>query len=300
MKVYLQHKGMTSLLKMPFGEWLFRITNYCNLRCEFCSVMANEPIRKASPFVHRRERRQISSEHVELFCKRFEGIDEGCLHHFGSAEPTMVSPEKMGELVEILYSYNRTNIRLSTNGYGLLSYSPDLLKKFNHICITSHNINLKHRDECGKYLKSFYEGTLWLSAQVIHYDLETARKRKKNGPHCSCFMTTPSFGCEDEPVIHPCHNSRNIMQFNNDTKMSDELARAGLTLTNPDVVETLANWRTTMPQYMKDQCANNCWFPWAEPDSENSYIKRKEAVDISIDKNVTVARTTLEDLEWTE
>ncbi len=284
---------MTELLRMPFGEWLFRVSNYCNLRCEFCSVMAHIPIRKDSPWVHRRERRELEPAHLELFCERFDGIGEEVLHHFGSAEPTMIDPENMKELVEILYSHNRTNLRLSTNGYNVLGIDKDTLKKFDVIVINHHNINLQHRDDCVRYLKPFYEGVLRPSGQVVHWDLEKARQRKKGGTPCSCFMTTPSFGCEQEPVIHPCHNSRNLMQMNNDTRMSEELTIAGFTLNNHNIVDIMKNWRTTMPQYMLDQCANNCWFPWGE------YIREEDKVYISTDKNVTVARTTLEDLGWT-
>ena len=47
----------------------------------------------------------------------------------------------------------------------------------------------------------------------------------------------------------------------NTTRVRDELEQAGWTIQNEDIINTLKNWKITVPQYVLNQCLNHCWAP---------------------------------------
>ena len=76
------------------------------------------------------------------------------------------------------------------------------------------------------------------------------------------------------------------MLKNNNTEIKDELFKAGWTIHNPKLVNTLRNWRETIPDYVIDQCENNCWRPHLDVGQgttritlkKNDVIKKPETI----------------------
>jgi hypothetical protein len=49
--------------------------------------------------------------------------------------------------------------------------------------------------------------------------------------------------------------------YNNDKKMEEELTKAGWYLDNPNIINTVKNWKNTLPKYIHQQCRDGCWWP---------------------------------------
>jgi len=93
-----------------------------------------------------------------------------------------------------------------------------------------------------------------------HFELTVAMRHPMNkGKRCDLWMRNLSLV---DSVIHPCCNTPWIMlKNNNNTLMRDELVKVGWTIYNDELINTLRNWRETIPEYVVDQCENNCFKP---------------------------------------
>ena len=127
------------------------------------------------------------------------------------------------------------------------------------ITLDDHGINHKHVLDCLKYLKDYYNGEVQHLKVMVHYDLEQAKTNKQKGRKCKFWLVSPTMY---KRVIYPCCTFPNIECFDKHTKISDVLRKAGWILDNPYIIETLLNWKETIPEYVTEQCYNNCWRPF--------------------------------------
>lgn len=241
-----------------FIHFVIKTSNYCNLHCEHCSVMCDVPLNPKNKNIFRRERWELSLDDLALFCERFKGVGEKAKHCITGGELTVLPVEKIEQIIDILSSYNR-RIEVLTNGFNLMGISKATINKVYSIILGDHGINHKLIEECKKYLESFYKGQIHVVASSVHYNLEVSRRHPSNkGKPCRFMMRNPALWGS---TIYPCCAIPYVMVFNNNTLMRDELVKAGWTINNEDVVNTLRNWRETLPKYVLDQCENNCWQP---------------------------------------
>lgn len=245
-----------------FGRFVFRFNNYCNLHCEHCSTLDDIPIRPDSPYPDRRKKWEMPLSTIERFCKRFEGIAEKTTHiRLFGGEFTALPIKKMEAIIETFHSYDR-RMWLLTNGFNLLGLDKTHLNMMHNITLDDHGINHDHILNCMKHLKRVYKGKAHVIRMLYHWNLETAIKHELNyGKTCrplSELVKGPTFY---RGVIYQCCNGPSVEAFQKNIKMNVELRRAGWTLDNPDVLETLNNWKNTLPQYVLDQCRYSCWRP---------------------------------------
>ena len=242
----------------PFLYFIFPLTNQCNLHCEWCSTLNHIPISPTSPHPYRRQPWEASIKDIELFCKRFKGYGESNVHRLTGSEATMVSIGKLKAVIDTFERYNRKTTMI-TNGYNLLGIGEEHINKLQEITLDDHGINHKHIERCAKYLHGFYMGNVKVLRHSVHWNLEDAMKHPSNkGRDCRSMMKTPMLV---KDIIYPCCNMFPIEQIRKDPRITKELVDANWTLGNASIVETLRNWRETLPPYIISQCLNNCWRP---------------------------------------
>ena len=240
-----------------FDHFTIVTNNYCNLYCEHCVYLSHIPINPKNENIFRRQKWELYLDDLTLFCERFNGIGHESLHFLSGGEPTCLPVDKFVQIVDILVDHNR-RVAVFTNGYNLLGIPKTTINKIDHIRLSNHGPNESHVQDCISYLKPFYKGKLEPIATKTHWDVEPAKKRKNHGERCFVWMRIlPLFG----ETIFPCCNTPCLMLQSNDTKMGDELNNAGWTIKNEDVMETIRDWRNTIPDCVSEQCLNNCYQP---------------------------------------
>jgi len=236
---------------------VYKINNYCNLNCEFCNYACDIPISKDSSHPCRRKKEEISVEEATLFCERFKKVSIPEIQWTGG-EPTMLPTGKFNAVIDIFNFYGK-DVGILTNGYNLLNIDKDVLKKFKSIYFDDHVINREHIDRCIEYLKGFYRGLVMIWTTPFHYDFHETMKHDSNkGKSCSRWMTEIKV---DDYVVYPCCTMPAMMILDKSTRLREELEHSGWTLRNENLIETMINYRKTLPGYVIDQCLNNCWMP---------------------------------------
>lgn len=245
-----------------YSWFIFRCTNRCNLSCELCQTLDNQPIGSDSPYRNRRAPWEVSVEDLEKFCEVFEGIgDNGDnLHRITGGEPTTLPTDKLEEIIDVFHSHNRS-LSLITNGYNIMGLDKAYINKIDLLVLDNHGINQSHINDCARFLKGFYKGKLKRVKVLYHYDCTKAKNDPRNIGKCSGGCSIPKAPALFEKVIYPCPAFEFIEELDGHTKITDSLKEAGWTLDNPEILETMRNWRNSIPQYALDQCMYNCWYP---------------------------------------
>lgn len=257
--VPISKRKMVELLGVDsFHNFVIKTNNYCNLHCEHCTNNCDVPLSSNSENIFRRKKYDCHIEDLILFCERFKGIGESAYHHLIGGEVTMMPPKKVEEIIELLASYHR-RMSMQTVGFNLMGIDKDSINKIDLISLDDHGINHQAIEDCEKYLSKFYKGNVNTIIATHHFELTAAMRHPMNkGKRCGLWISDPSF---IDSVLYPCCCIPFIMLKNNNTVMRDELYKAGWTIHNPQLIDTLIHWRETIPQYVVDQCENNCWNP---------------------------------------
>lgn len=236
-----------------------QVTNVCNLHCEHCGAGCEEPIRPESPRKLRRKARQMPLEILESFCERFKGIGEQDRHNFTGGEPTVVRPELLQQYMDVLHRYHR-RMTIRTNGYGLRRLPEEYVKRFSEIWLDNHGTNARVIRETDTWLGTFYGGEIKHCTITGHINIRKAMQMDA-GRTIWCKQWLKYLALTPEGVIHPCCGTTVIQAMLDDDRMDRELAKAGWSLENPNVVQTLLKWRKTVPSYVLHQCFTNCYYP---------------------------------------
>jgi hypothetical protein len=231
--------------------------NYCNLHCEWCSLLCHLPFSKDSEIISHREKWDIPVSEAKLFCERFEGHYTNSIHKLLGGETTAMPSQRLYDIIDVFVEHDR-KLKILSNGFNIFGLEKEYLNKLDSIELNDHGINHDHVVECFKYLKTFYEGELVRRTQDEHYNLGEARKHCIPGDPCNSFMNPIVLS---RGVMYPCCIHPGVELWNNNWDMSDALRKAGWGLDNPNVASVVANWKNTVPKYVIDQCSNNCWVP---------------------------------------
>lgn len=246
---------------MTIRGFIYHVNNYCNLHCEHCSDLCNMPLDKSSEWLERRVKWDVPLEEVELFCKRFEGIDLGKRVVLTGGEPTALPVEKLNAVIDVFYAHRR-RVVLLTNGYNVFGVGKAQLRKCAIVKLDDHGINHEHIEDCIKYLKKIGANPVHIYT-LHHYDLGATRKLEINrGGHChrSTLLSQVEVTVK-QGVVYPCCAMASFDNYNNDRRMHEELTMAGWSLENQKLLETIKNFKETLPAYVFEQCENSCWWP---------------------------------------
>lgn len=248
---------LCELLNVKRSAWRFKLNNYCTLNCELCATLCNVPISASAELADRRNKWDESPDTIELFCERFKGIGETDPHRLSGGEPTAMSLSVLEEIIEVLYNHGRRKIFILTNGYELMGLNLKTLNRVHSISLDDHGVNSDLIEKCVKYLKQFYTGKHEVIKVYKHWDWNCARQHPENvvKEPCKAMMRSPSVY---RGAVYPCCMSMHTDGMRGDGEANRVLREAGWTFTNPDIVKTLRNWRTTLPPYILEKCLTDC------------------------------------------
>ncbi|MCQ8129472.1 hypothetical protein [Methylomonas rivi] len=235
-------------------------TNKCNLHCDHCDVGCHLPISKSSPNIFRQAPFVAESHDIEKFCEAFVGVGEENLHLLQGGEITILPMKRITRYVEVLSAYGR-KVGMRTNGYNVVGIPDNTLSKLSCIYLTTHGVNQQAIDTACEYLARNYHGKVVVDRVIDHRNMETLIKHGQGsveqGLKCNHLLATMTY---IPPVIYPCCNSWSIMHNLNDAHVHNLLIAAGWSVNNPNVKETVANWKQTLPrEFFENLCADSCY-----------------------------------------
>lgn len=240
-----------------FQYFILVLINRCNLHCEQCITMCNRPLNPNSPHEILREYYEIPVSDVERFCQLFEGHGEGNYVRITGGEPTFLAEDKFTEIIEVLKKHGR-RIWMITNGYGMLNLPDRVLKSIDRYTLDDHGINHEHMLKVAKRLKKLDVTNIRHLETRIHYDCITACDNPKNRGKCKAIMQSPTIY---KGTVYPCCRIPFIEIFRKEEETTRQLRKAGWTLDNGNLVETMKNWRNTIPKNPWTLCQEHCWKP---------------------------------------
>lgn len=241
-------------------EVRINVTNACNLHCDFCDHAAHLPFSSAGTKLHRRKPIVAAPEALERFCQALAGIGEDERHVLQGGEITVLPVPLIVRFIDTLHAAGR-HVGMRTNGYNLTGIPMSSLNKLRFIYLDAHGNNREAVAHCQAFLRDHYAGSVVLEEHFQHRDpsqyLHHNQGSVAQGLNCSHLLATLTFL---PPTVHPCCNSWALMNALNTTTMSEALHEAGWTSDNPDLKDTLARWRTTLPRrFLEEFCASSCY-----------------------------------------
>ena len=197
---------------------------------------------------------------LEKFCKVLSCVGENERHVLQGGELTVLPMNLIVELIGILDSYGRrTGIR--TNGFNITNIPLDSLNKLEFIYLNAHGNNQEAIEHSHNFLLKNYDGQIINEENLFHRNLgiyaNHGQGTVEQGLNCNHMLSTLTY---QPPIIHPCCNSWALMNTLNNSQMGKLLVAAGWTSDNPDLKNTLADWRRTLPRpFLETFCADSCY-----------------------------------------
>jgi hypothetical protein len=235
-------------------------TNICNIHCTHCDNDAHLPIVRHGELIYRSKALVAEAADIERFCELMAGVGEDEPHLLTGGEITALPISTINGYIDVLQRYGR-KIGMRTNGYNVRGISPEKLGLLDRIFLNSHGVNQEAIDASREYLDRHFHGTLIPEQTLEHRDLRAVvhhgQGTIEEALACDHLLATLTLL---PPVVLPCCNTWALMNSLNSETMMNELIQAGWTVHNPDLKETLRNWRTTLPKaFLQTYCADSCY-----------------------------------------
>jgi organic radical activating enzyme len=236
------------------SEWQHRFlvltNNFCTLSCYSCSALCNRPI-GSNPF--RWQRHVTPLEDIERFLDLIEDYRPEYWIRLSGGETTLCGPEYLEELCEIIHSHGR-NVSLLTNGARMQELDPHW---FEFIHLDEHIVNEHHIYQTAEYFKEQGYKRFQILPTKVHRDLALQRKDHVSpGLHCEGWMQAISLW---RKTVYPCCVLPFLDGWNNDTTIRESLQNAGWFIHNPNLADTMRDWKHTTPPEIVHACALQCW-----------------------------------------
>lgn len=213
------------------------LNRYCNLNCYSCAALGMNP-----------KPDETSIEDIELFLIQMNNLLPGSTVMITGGEPTM-SPQL--EQVTQLIRENGFKSAMLTNCFKFVP-----LDWFDFIILDYHGINEGEFELWREALTN--SGRWWdLRMKHMHQDIPYAMENNiTKGARCLNWLTNYTLW---KDIIYPCCNMMCVEWWNETDEATLALREAGWTVHNPDLVETIKNWRETLPAEVYRLCTLKCW-----------------------------------------
>jgi len=233
------------------GEIGIGVTNCCNLKCFSCVSLCDTPLGSNT---FRKEKYFLKAETLDIFLKRMEGYRPKRWLTYTGGEATTMRISDLEALAKIGRKHNR-RVALVTNGFRLDELDPFV---FDYIRIDSHGaMNKEDIDRGLTHLKRVGFKNFEIMETLIHHDFQEAIKQRfvTDGLKCRIWMGVSLWG----ETVFPCCCLSQMDGFYNVNKIRDSLNEAGWNVHNPELKDTVDNWKETIPAVVVKMCALYCW-----------------------------------------
>jgi len=233
-------------------RFLILTNNSCNIDppCYSCSAKCDTPW-GSNPFRWEPHTTPIAS--IEKFLDLIDGYRPRYWTRLSGGETTLCGPDYIEEVCELSHQHGRP-ISLLTNGARMLDCDPHW---FEFIHLDEHIVNSGLIAEVRKYFKDvgFSRYQVWVTKE--HRDLDLQRKDHiTEGLLCSANMEAITLWRD---TVSPCCVLPFLDGWNNNTLVRESLRAAGWSLDNPNLIETMKDWRNTLPAEAVYACQTKCW-----------------------------------------
>lgn len=225
------------------------LTTRCNLECFSCAALGMNPVRM-----------DTRTDDVFDFIHNLRGYRMGSTVMLTGGEPTLLNKDKLKKICDILHNY-RYKVSMLTN--GAVQVPPEW---FDFIFLDRHGVNDVEIDGWIELLENSdtpYDVHQKQEHQDIRYAMDDNITK---GARCANWLKPLTLWGN---TVYPCCNLMCVQWWNNDNVVQPALIKAGWTSSNPDLVDTVLNWRETMPPEVFKLCQLGCWkdadkAKWAE------------------------------------
>ena len=232
------------------NRFLILTNNFCNLSCYSCSAQCNKPM-GSTPF---RETKYVTPiANIDKFLKLIEGFRPDHWLRVSGGESTLCGPEYLQELSELAHSYKR-NVSLLTNGARIKDCDPHW---FDFIHLDEHIVNEKQIYEAARYFKEVGFSRFQILTTKVHRDLELQRTGHVSpGLNCEEWMRAISLY---QDTVYPCCVLPFLDGWNGNHKIRESCKASEFTIDNPDLVQYINHWKTTVQPNLVYACSLQCW-----------------------------------------
>lgn len=226
------------------------VTNGCNLECFSCSALCDCPYGSNT---FRDVRRDVKVKDLDVWLTLLSDFEPDRWVRLIGGEPTILPPKQMVELVKVIKDHGR-QVSICTNGFGIFKLDPFI---FDNIDIDNHKINKEVVDKCLQYFREVCYTNYTMLKREMHVDLEIRRKNNiSKGLQCNIWYKTLALW---EKVTYPCCNLPYLDGWNNNNIIRNSLIEAGWILDNENLIDTILDWRNTIPGDVVKSCSLDCW-----------------------------------------
>ena len=235
---------------MSMKKIVLNANNFCDIGCFSCVSLCDTPM---GANVWRDRPRVMDPEilDVALSALMLYQPDEGVT--FAGGEPTTIPVEDLKELASIVRDHDLKSVIL-TNGFGVDKLDP---WDFDYFTLDDHGINFEAIERSVNHLESHGFENYHINVARIHRNLAKAREIPVITPGLKCPRWMELTLWLD--LVYPCCGMPQMEGWDNDTIIQVALKKAGWTVENPKLAETLENWRETIPGEVIKKCFFSCW-----------------------------------------
>jgi len=240
---FIKRRFNPPIRRFDFEERMGLFLNrYCNLECFSCGALGMKPPPD-----------ETTLEEVEAYLTNIEGYNPGITFMLTGGEPTAVDHDKLRKICELVHERGYTTALL-TNGFKLIP-----VKWIDYIMLDKHGINDADIAKWEDHLKNEKRDIYEYREKRWHMDIPYAMKDNiTEGARCGSWMTSLTLW---KDVVYPCCNLMCVAWWNGDIDqdLAGSLRDAGWSAFNPDLVDTIMNWRETLPGEAYKLCSTKCW-----------------------------------------
>lgn len=214
------------------------LTTACNLSCFSCAAKGGE----APPI-------KSSIHAIARFVEAIGEVYGPSTIHFTGGEPTLY---KDIELAAKVVKASGMKLAMLTNGARLID-----LSNFDYVLIDDHGTNSINVMRYLEHIKKYPDIITTVKDTTWHQD--TAYLREGNitkGLRCPSWMTSVMLMGE---AIFPCCNIGFLDMWEGNTNLYDAMMESGWNVWNPNLADTIRNWRETLPDLAYKRCSIHCW-----------------------------------------
>lgn len=244
------HQGLKGVIKrmvdkppsyIPKRRINIFLNRYCNLSCFSCAALGMDPPRD-----------ETTLEEIIAFLQKMVYHDPGSTVMLTGGEPTAIDHGKLKEICDEIHDHGFKTAML-TNGFKIAP-----VEWFDYIILDKHGINDADIKKWEKHLKA-HGRDIDYREKYHHMDIPYSIEGNiTKGARCNNWIHTLTLWRD---VVYPCCNIMCVAWWADDYNkiLAPALRKNGWTVDNPELANTIRNWRETLPAEVYRICTLLCW-----------------------------------------